>query len=217
MMKLYYIPTTRAMRPRWLLEELGLDYELIYVDMAMTEQADYRRQLHPLGKVPVWVDDRVTLYESSAICTYLADRYLEKGFAPTFDSPSRGHYYQWLFYAGQTLETPVEQYMFHILPNLPEKMLPKAARTHVDLQAALEWFERACQPLNDWLRDREYLIDNRMSAADVVLGGVLVWALKLGMMERDSSVKTYLLRLMKRPAYQRADEDAYAEVAPPKS
>jgi glutathione S-transferase len=73
MLKLYYIPTTRAVRPRWLLEEMGLDYELVNVTMEMTRQPEYQK-LHPHGKVPVLVDDSVTIYESAAICAYLADR-----------------------------------------------------------------------------------------------------------------------------------------------
>src|SRR5512147_361256 len=119
-MKLYYIATTRAVRPRWLLEEMGVPYELIYVTMAMTQQPEYR-QLHPHGKVPVLVDGDVTIFESAAICAYLADKYPEKGLALLPGTSARGYYYQWLFYASLTLEPPVEQFMFHVLPNLPEK------------------------------------------------------------------------------------------------
>lgn len=212
-MKLYYIPTTRAVRPRWLLEELGVDYELIQVDMALTRQPEYR-QLHPHGKVPVLVDGDVTLYEASAICAYLADKYLEHGLAPARSSSSRGYYYQWLFYAGQTLEPPVEQYMFNVLPHLPEKLLPKEHQTQVDSATAKAWFDRVCQPLNEQLANHHYLVDDRLSAADIVTGGVLLWALKLGMMTTDSPIKAYLMRLMERPAFQRADENVYASVVP---
>lgn len=208
-MQLYYIPTTRALRPRWLLEELDIPYELVDVKMAMTQQPEYL-QLHPQGKVPVLVDGDVTIYESSAICAYLADKYLERGFAPPLSDPARSYYYQWLFYAGQTLEPPVEQYMFKVLPNLPEKILPKEYKSHVELAVAQDWFERVCQPLNTVLSERDYLVDNRMSAADIVVGGVLLWAFKLGMMTSDSPVKTYLSGLMARPAFKRADENVYA-------
>lgn len=207
------MPTTRAVRPRWLLEELGIAYELVYVNMAMTRQPEYL-QLHPQGKVPVLVDGDVTIYESSAICAYLADKYLERGFAPSLSDPHRSYYYQWFFYAGQTLEPPVEQYMFKVLPNLPDKILPTEYKSHVELTVAKDWFDRVCQPLNTVLRDRNYLVDNRMSAADIAIGGVLLWALKLGMMTTDSPVKTYLLGLMERPAFQRADENVYTSIEP---
>ena len=210
-MKLYYIPTTRAVRPRWLLEEIGISYELIYVTMEMTQQPEYR-QLHPHGKVPVLVDEEIIIFESAAICAYLADKYLEKGFAPPSQSPARSYYYQWLFYAPLTLEPPVEQYMFHVLPNLPEKVLPLKERTKVSPEEALQWFARVCEPLERVLVERDYLVENRFSAADVVTGGVLSWALRLGMLNEDNSVKAYLTRLMKRPAFLKADEDFYVQI-----
>ncbi|WP_019507507.1 glutathione S-transferase family protein [Pleurocapsa sp. PCC 7319] len=210
-MKLYYIPTTRAVRPRWLLEEMGIEYELITVSMEMSRQPEYRI-LHPHGKVPVLVDDQVTIFESAAICTYLADKYLEKGFAPKINSPARAYYYQWLFYASLTLEAPVEQYLFHVLPNLPEKVLPKAEKTRVTSEEVKEWFAKVCQPLNQLLQDNDYLVENRFTAADIVTGGVLLWASKLGMLTDESPVKAYITKLGQRSALQRADIDVDAQV-----
>ena len=215
-MKLYYIPTTRAVRPRWLLEEMGLSYELISVTMTMTQQPEYR-QLHPHGKVPVLVDGDITIFESAAICAYLADQHPEKRLAPPPGSSARSYYYQWLFYAPLTLEPPVEQYLFHVLPNLPEKLLSNKQQAHVSPTEIMQWFAKACEPLNQILRDNHYLVENRFSAADVVTGGVLLWALKLGMLKEDTSVKAYLTNLMERPAFLRADEDVYAEVEPQES
>jgi glutathione S-transferase len=68
-MKLYYFPTTRAVRPRWCLEEMSIPYELIQVNMAQLGQPEYQK-LHPHGKVPVLIDENVTIFESAAICTY---------------------------------------------------------------------------------------------------------------------------------------------------
>lgn len=210
-MKLYYIATTRAVRPRWLLEELEIPYELIYVKPGMMERPE-NKKLHPHGKVPVLIDDAVTLFESGAICAYLADKYPEKRLAPAIASPARGYYYQWLFYATATLEPPVEQYMFNILPNIPEKVLPKTAQTHLSPSDSQAWFDRVCQPLNELLDTQDYLVENRFSAADVVMGGVLMWAYRLGMMKAETPVKLYLEKLMQRPAFLRADEDFYAQV-----
>lgn len=210
-MKLYYIPTTRAVRPRWLLEELEVPYELIRVKPGMMEEPEHRK-LHPHGKVPVLIDDAVTMFESAAICAYLADKYAEKGLAPALTSPARGYYYQWLFYATATLEPPVEQYMFNILPNIPEKVLPKTAQTHLSASDSIAWFERVCQPLNELFIAKDYLVENQFSAADVVMGGVLMWAYRLGMIKEETPIKTYLENLMKRPGFVRADEDFYAKV-----
>jgi glutathione S-transferase len=204
MMKLYYIHSTRAFRPRWLLEEIGIDYELVNMTIELSRQPEYRK-LHPHGKVPVLVDNDVTIYESAAICAYLGDKYQDKRFAPPLNSPARAYYYQWLFYASVTLEAPVEQYMFHVLTDLPEKLLPKSDRTKVSKEEALQWFEQVCQPLNEVLAHQEYLVDNQFSVADVVTGGVFYWALKLGMMEQESPVKTYISNLMERSAFQQAN------------
>ena len=205
------MPTTRAVRPRWLLEEMGVNYELINVAWEASNKPEYH-QLHPHGKVPVLVDDGVTIFESAAICSYLADKYLDKGFAPPIDSPARAYYFQWLFYAALTLEAPVEQYMFQVLPNLPEKVLPKSDRTRVTKEEARQWFLQVCQPLDRLLQDNDYLVENRFTAADVVTGGVLLWALKLGMLEEESPVKAYITRLNERPALRKADVDVYAKI-----
>lgn len=206
-MKLYFIPSTRAVRPRWLLEEMDIDYELITISMDMSRTPEYQ-QLHPHGKVPVLVDDEVTIFESAAICTYLADKYIDKGFAPRIDSLARAYYYQWLFYASLTLEAPVEQYVFHVFPDLPEKVLPTANQTRVSKEETQQWFDKVCQPLNRLLQSNDYLIENRFTAADVVTGGVLLWALKLGMLPEKSPVSSYIARLCERSPLQKAD--AYA-------
>ncbi|HEY9878771.1 MAG TPA: glutathione S-transferase family protein [Leptolyngbyaceae cyanobacterium] len=210
-MKLYYMPTTRAVRPRWLLEEMGLSYELVRVSMDMSRSSEYAN-LHPQGKVPVLVDGDATIFESAAICAYLADKYIDKGFAPPLDSPSRAYYYQWLFYTSLTVEAPVEKYMFNVLPGLTEKILPKTAQISVSAEEAKQWFAKVCESLNAVLKDNDYLVDNHFTAVDVVTGGILLWALKLGMMKQDSPAKSYITRLMERPAFQRADEDVYAKL-----
>lgn len=207
-MKLYYIPTTRAVRPRWLLEEMGVPYELVRVDMNMTKQPEYQ-QLHPHGKVPILVDDEVTIFESAAICAYLADKYQSMGFAPTIESPERSYYYQWLFYATSTLEPPIEHFMFTVIPNLPEKIIPIKVRSAISTEEALQWFDRVAIPLRKLLAEKDYLVGDKLSAADIVIGGVFLWALKLGMLKENDPLDRYIKNLMERPAFIRADENLY--------
>ncbi|MEG4858494.1 glutathione S-transferase family protein [Microcoleus sp. K1-B6] len=210
-MKLYYIPTTRAVRPRWCLEEMGIVYELVKPTMAVMKEPEYRK-LHPHGKVPVLIDGDVTIFESAAICAYLADRYPEKELAPALSTPARGYYYQWLFYAVATLEPPVEKFMFNVLPHLPEKLLPKKVAQECSAPEAQEWFDRVSQPLTEAVKNQDYLVENQFTIADIVAGGVLVWALKLGMLKNQPILTVYTERLMARPAFQQADEDFYAKV-----
>lgn len=210
-MKLYYIPTTRAVRPRWLLEEMGIAYDLVRVDMTMTKQVEYK-ELHPHRKVPVLVDGSVTIFESAAICTYLADKYIGLRFAPLPDSHERAYYYQWLFYATVTLEPPVEHYMFNVLPNLPEKLLPAFVSSESSKEESQQWFDRVAEPLREVLAGKNYLVGNRLTTADIITGGVLLWAKKLGMLLNDDPLTEYINGLMQRPAFIRADEDFYAKI-----
>ena len=210
-MKLYYIPTTRAVRPRWLLEEIGIPYELVRVDRKMAQQPEYQK-LHPHGKVPVLVDGEVTIFESAAICAYLADKYPDKGIAPALDTPERGYYYQWLLYATSTLEPPVEHFMFNVLPNLPEQVLPAKVRSAISTQEALQWFNQAAEPLRKSIANNNYLVANKLTTADIVIGGVLLWAFRLGMLSESDLLSRYLNNLMQRPAFSMADEDFYAKI-----
>ncbi|PSO47553.1 MAG: glutathione S-transferase [Cyanobacteria bacterium SW_9_44_58] len=203
-MKLYYIPLTRATRPRWLLEEMELSYELINV--VENPHRFEHKQRHPHGKVPVFVDNYVAIYESTAICAYLADQYPEKQFAPSSKSPARAYYYQWLFYASVTLEAPVEKYLFQKNPHLPESLSPNSERQSLSQEEILQWFARVCQPLHQHLNNNNYLVENQLTTADIVTGGVLYWAFLLGMMTEQTLVKNYLMRLMERPAFKRVHE-----------
>ena len=92
------------------------------------------------------------------------------------------------------------------------KLLPKTTQTKVSLEEAKQWFSRVCQPLNELLQDNDYLVENRFTAADIVTGGVLLWALKLGMLTEESPVKTYITKLKECPALEKADVDVYAKL-----
>lgn len=210
-MKLYYLPTTRAVRPRWCLEEMEIPYELIRVDMAMMKSPEYQK-IHPHNKVPVLIDGDVTIFESAAICAYLTDKYPEKELAPLSGTPARGYYYEWLFYAMVTLEPPIEKYMFKILPNIPDKLLPHKSLAAISIPEIKDWFEKACEPLKEAIDGKKYLVDNRFTTADIITGGVLLWALKLGMLKEGNPLKTYVETLMDRPAFQRADENFYTKI-----
>ncbi|MGD1874863.1 MAG: glutathione S-transferase family protein [Mastigocoleus sp.] len=216
-MKLYYIATTRAVRPRWLLEEMGIPYELVRVTPEMSKKAEYQK-LHPQLKVPVLVDESVdpvvTIFESAAICTYLTDKYPELEFAPPQNSPQRAYYYQWLFYATNTLEKPVEHFLFAALPKLPEKTIPEKVRFAISTQESLEWFNTVAEPLRNSLQNQDYLVGNRFTTADIVTGGVLLWAERLKMLNDSDVLSRYLSNLMERPGFKTADEDFYAAIPP---
>ncbi|MEZ5831897.1 MAG: glutathione S-transferase [Dongiaceae bacterium] len=106
MYKLYWSPGGANMAPHAMLEEIGAPFELIKVDTAKGEQRspDYLR-INPHARVPTLVyDDDRTMYESAAICLFLAERHPEASFAPAVGSPDRGPFLQWMAYLTNTLQ-----------------------------------------------------------------------------------------------------------------
>src|SRR5690242_1811924 len=100
MLTLYHSGQSRSIRPRWLLEEIGTRYELVRLNLQNGDQKkpEYLK-INPNGAVPALVDGEVRLFESAAICQYLADRFPEKRLAPAVGTPARGYCYQWIHYA----------------------------------------------------------------------------------------------------------------------
>jgi len=198
-MKLYHSSQSRSVRPRWLLEELGVPYDLVSLDMAKKEHksAEYLK-IHPHGVVPALVDDNIVMFESAAICLYLADKYPDKNLAPTFGSADRAAYYQWMVYSIATLEPPVLQVFLHTV------MLPEEQRSAEIAQNAREQFKDVARVLTQALRGKEYLVANQFSAADVMIGSTLAWSHFMGLLNDQHSLEAYVKRLTARPAYQAA-------------
>ena len=101
-LKLHYVPQTRAGRVRFVLEELGVPFELLRMEAKDTKSPEYLK-VNPLGHVPALVDGDTTVIESAAICMYLADKFPEKKLAPPPGTPERAAYYQWIVYAMVTM------------------------------------------------------------------------------------------------------------------
>jgi glutathione S-transferase len=201
-MKLYYVPQTRAVRVRWMLEELEVPYELVRVDVAKREQkSPAYLEVHPLGHVPALVDGDLTLFESAAICTWLADRYPDKRLAPEPGTPERGLYYQWLFYAATELEPPLQTLSQHT------RRLPEERRIPAVIEPARALFAAAADGLARGLGEREFLVGERFTTADLIVASLLFWARGFGLTDPPPSLTAYAQRLLARPAAQRARAD----------
>ncbi len=201
-MKLYYAPQTRAVRPRWLLEEIGAPYTLVRLDMSKGEHKmpEYVK-IHPHGAVPALVDGDVTMFESAAICAYLADKFPEKRLAPPVGSPARASYYQWIIYSMATLEPPVLQVLSHMV------MLPEAERSAAAAEEGRAKFGQIAAVLTQALEGKSFLLGEQFSAADVMIGSTLVWGQMLGLLNDYPVLAAYVGRLASRPAFQRAQAD----------
>ncbi len=201
-MTLYFTPRTRATRARWLLEELEVPYELVRLDPAKQEnRAPSYLALQPFGDVPALVDGDVTLFESSAICLHLADRFPEKQLAPPVGSADRGYYYQWLLFAEVSIEPEVKAHHDHA--QLPEE---KKAEAHA--QEALAGHRTRLidrlQVVERGLGGGEHLVGGRFTAADLVMASILHWAHTLHLLDGHPRLFDYALLHARRPAVRRA-------------
>src|SRR5262249_1612093 len=155
--------------------------------------------INPNGTVPALVDGDLRLFESAAICQYLADKFPAKRLAPTVGTPARGYYYPWIHFAMSTLEPPLLPIFLHTV------MKPEAARIPQLVPPAREQLRAALGVLEQTLVGRAFLLGDDLTAADVMVASTLAWAQMLGLMDASApATAAYLGRLMGRPAFQRS-------------
>lgn len=194
---LYFFPGTRAVRARWMLEELGLPYELRLVDLHQgAHKRDEYLAIHPLGKVPALKIGKTVLFESLAICLYLADYYPQSALAPEIASPDRAEYYKWMAFSTGTLEPAI------IEQSRRRKSLESGVN-YIDMGPALTPFKQAMAYIDNTLASRMFLLGNNFTAADLMIGSLLIWADGMELLTDFPHAKTWVDRLRHRPAYQR--------------
>jgi glutathione S-transferase len=188
---LHHHPYSRAANVVWMLEELGLPYELAWVDIRTGEQkSDAYRALNTMGKLPVLVDNGVAIAESAAIGVYLADRYALGRLAPALDDPARGPYLRWCVYAPSVIE--------------PGCMAKSANWEYRAGAAGWGTYEEILATLEAGLTPGPWLLGEHFTMADVILGGTLRFMLSFKMIEPRPAFLAYVARINERPAAQRA-------------
>ncbi len=189
---LYHHPFSRAAGSIWALEEVGVDYELRWVDiMAGAQKAPEIVALNPMGKLPLLTDGDQVVTEVAAIALYLADRYAYGSLAPKVDDPARGTYLRWSLFAPSVIE-----------PGSMAKMNNWDAKPG---QAGWGTYGSMLTAMESALADRAFLLGDTFSMADVVFGGTLRYMLRFNMVEKRPAFVAYAERLGARPALQRAD------------
>lgn len=200
MLKIYGFPNTRATRVLWTLEEAGAEYEYVKVDLLKGEgrQPPYL-ELNPGGKVPTLVEEDFVLTESAAICTYIADRYPAAALAPAPNTRQRARYDQWCFFVIGELEQPLWTLAKHRFA------LPEKRRVPAVFETATWEFSVAAKVLDAGLGDREFILGDRFSVADLLIAHTLAWANKAYKLPLHSErLESYAERLLARPALTRA-------------
>lgn len=188
---LHHHPYSRAANVVWMLEELGVPYELAFVDLKAGEQKSPAfRAINPMGKLPALVDGEVVLTETAAIALYLGDRYAAGTLAPAFDDPARGTYLRWILFAPSVIEPGA---MAH-------------ANKWEFRPGAAGWgtWEEMNDTIEGAVTTGPWLLGERYTMADTVFGGTVRWMLRFGMIEARPAVTAYAARLGERPANQRA-------------
>jgi glutathione S-transferase len=200
-MRLYYVPKTRATRPRWVLEELGVPYDLVRLKPGPEgTRAPEHLARHPLGHVPVLEDRGTFVFESGAICMHLADLFPEKRLLPPPGTTERALAYQWVLFAMSEMEPP-------LVVLSAESRKPEADRDPAVVAHAREAFARTTGALEKVLAGRTFLLGDGFSVADVMVGATLAWGRAMKLVEGVAAVEAYLARLRERPAWQRAIAD----------
>jgi len=191
-MKLFWCPQTRALRVLWMIEELGVKYDLVRTDISADEDGNRAELLtaSPMGKVPAIIDGDVRMSESAAICIYLADKYAGGKLAPAIDDADRGSFLYWMFYVPGVVE-----------PAMAEKFSGSEVN-----KISHGWgdFDSMISTLEQGLTNKDWVLGDSFSAADVMLGSTCYFLKKFGILPENKQLESYVDRCMARPAYQKA-------------
>ena len=199
MLKVHFVAGTRAGRVVWLLEELGLEYEVNI--MPFTKEglkSPEHRARHALGRVPVLEDGDISIFESGAIIDYVLERHKNGGLKPGSDAPEFPYYLQWFHFCEGMVMPPMNQIVVQTI------LLPPDRRDETVLNQAKNLLTKSLAPVNENLADKDYLIGD-FSAADMMLGHSCFMANRLGCVNDEMlNIKDYVARIADRPAFQRA-------------
>jgi len=213
MITVHHLNNSRSQRVLWLLEELGLEYEVkrYQRDRQTMLAPPELRAVHPLGKSPVIVDGGVALAESGAIVEHLADRYGAGKLAPAFGSPERVRYLYWLHFAEGTAQPPLLlKLLFDRIKTKSPLLIRPIARAIAD--KALTTFVlpnlgRNLDFMESELGKSEWFAGAQFSAADIQMSFPLEASrARGGLDEKRPRLMAFLEKIHARPAYRRAIE-----------
>ncbi len=197
--QLYGAGTARTLRPIWVSEELGIDYELSPIGprTGETQTVEYTA-MNPKQKIPFLVDTEIQLSESLAICRYLIDNYGNGSIWRPNNSLDKARDDEWCCYIyGEVDETSLyvmrrHRDLAHIYGEAPAAV-----------EASKEYLHRQFLNLNEHLSGNNYLVAGSFSLADILLMTCLDWATFYGI-EIQPKLEIYKQRIAERPAYTRA-------------
>ena len=198
----YTNPMSRSGIVHWMLEELGVPYEMKILEYGTTMKAPEYLAINPMGKVPAISHGEVVVTEAAAICAYLADAFPDAGLAPP--PAERGSYYRWLFFGAGPVEAAVGNTSCGFQPTKEQE----SRLGYGSLSAVIEALAHA-------VSGRRFIAGDRFSAADVYVGSQIGWGMRFGSIERRPEFEAYWAGLKDRPAQRKVE--AYVNDAMAKS
>jgi glutathione S-transferase len=211
---LHHLNNSRSQRIIWLLEELGLDYEIKRYERnpkTMLAPPSLRR-VHPLGKSPVITDDGNTLAESGAIIEYLVERYGGGRLIPPAGTPERLRYTYWLHFAeGSAMPPLLLKLIFDKIETTPMPFFAKPIAKGISSKVKSSFIDPQITQILDYLEKelakKDWFAGTEFSAADIQMSFPLEAAAAHGGLDKSRPrLMDFLKRIHARPAYQRALE-----------
>ena len=188
----YTNPQSRGAIVKWMLEEVGCEYETHVLDYASGMKSESYLAINPMGKVPAIKHNGHVVTECAAICAYLADAFPERGLAPKLDQ--RADYYRWMFFAAGPLEAAVTNKSLGV-------EVPKAKQGFVGYGT----FDLTIKTIAGAVSKSKYITGNDFTAADVYVGSHIGWGMQFGTLPSLPEFVDYWTRISSRPAHRMAD------------
>ena len=198
---LYHCDGARSFRPLWMLEELGLPYELKMLPFPPRVLAKDYLALNPLGTIPLMIDGETKMTESSGICHYLGVKYGPTPLMVSTDEPSYGAFLNWMYFSDATLTFPQTLVLRYTELEPAERRNPQVATDYA------RWFLGRLRAVEAATAGAENLCAGRFTAADIVIGYALRLAERIGLSKDfGPNAAAYWARLQTRNGYKRARE-----------
>ncbi|WP_397408546.1 glutathione S-transferase family protein [Polaromonas sp.] len=213
-MELHYYPSTAAMVPHIVLEDIGVPYQRVLVDrLQNAHKTPAYLQLNPNGLIPVLVDGDLVLYETAAICLHLSDMFPDARLVPPVGTAARAHFYKWLMWLTNTLQATLITYFYperSVAPGNTAGAAEVKAQAEAKVGGLLDQLDaELARHAGPWFAGEQY------SALDAYVFTLCRWTRNF----QSPAARTrpqlgpYLQRMLARPAVLRVL--AAEELAPP--
>jgi glutathione S-transferase len=198
MITVHHLNDSRSQRILWLLEELGLPYEIKHYQRLPTRLAPPElAAIHPLGKSPVITDNGKTVFESGAIIDYVIRRHGGDRLQPGPKTTAYDDYQMWMHYAEGSAMLPLMLNLY--VSRLGEGGAPLHPRIESEIANHLGY-------LDSHLKDRGYLLGKEFTGADIQMSFIGEIAQAYGKRAAFPNLDAWVKRLHARPAYKKALE-----------